>query len=316
MREPSPAGPVRLIAGQSLRLAARERSVLLIVVLFVALVLLSAWLGWRATATVDTIYADAATFLAGQGRPVPPNPVLSVSPLGLMRNVSVYVSLIGALAAIVVGNRLVALDRRSGVLPLLRTRPARAWAYAWGKVAALAVLVLGLTGVAALVAVLTLLALPAVQVTGAQWGQLAGFFALSGLYMMSFGCLGLAAAARSRSETVGLLLPVTAWLLVTFVLPSLTANIHPTASINPVSALAAAPDSAFFHWTGWLLGPLSLAESYRYASAALLDFLPEGRAALSALPPVPALILGLIAAGALALGATARIDMTRGDYDV
>ncbi|MES2142795.1 MAG: hypothetical protein V4516_00180, partial [Pseudomonadota bacterium] len=113
---------IGLIARQSLRLTLREGTVLVIAALFVVLVLVSAWLGWRATATVNTIFTDAAAFLQSQNRPVPPNPVLATSPLSLLRNVAVYVSLIGVLAAIVVGNRLVALDRKSGVLPLYGTR--------------------------------------------------------------------------------------------------------------------------------------------------------------------------------------------------
>jgi hypothetical protein len=97
--------------------------VALLTLMFVALVMVSAWLGWSATATVNRIYVNAAAFLAASGKPVPSNPVNDISPLSLMRNMAVYVSLIGVLAAIVIGNRLVALDRRSGVLPLIGSRP-------------------------------------------------------------------------------------------------------------------------------------------------------------------------------------------------
>lgn len=115
--------PTALIASQSARFVLRERTVGLLAVLFVALVLISAWLGWQATATVNRVYLDAAAFLQQSGQTVPSNPVLEISPLSLMRNMSVYVALIGALSAIVIGNRLVGLDRKAGVLPLLGTRP-------------------------------------------------------------------------------------------------------------------------------------------------------------------------------------------------
>ncbi|MES2142794.1 MAG: hypothetical protein V4516_00175, partial [Pseudomonadota bacterium] len=106
----------------------------------------------------------------------------------------------------------------------------------------------GLTLMAALVSAATLIALPAISVTQGQWAQLLAFFALSGGYLLFFGLTAVGAAARSRSETVGLLLPVTLWLVLTFVLPSVTGNVLPTASINPVSALATPPDAAFFQW--------------------------------------------------------------------
>lgn len=305
-----------LIARQSLRLTLREGTVLVIAALFVALVLVSAWLGWRATATVNMIFTDAAAFLQSQGRPVPPNPVFAESPLSLLRNVGIYVSLIGVLAAIIVGNRLIAVDRRSGVLPLVGTRLGGGMPYASGKVVALLVLVAGLALCAAIVSVATLAALPAIAVTSAQWSQLAGFFVLSAGYMMVFGLVAMGAAAWSRSETIGLLVPVTLWLVLTFVLPSVTGNLLPTASINPVSALAPPPEATFFRWSAWIVSPVSLAESYRFLSADLLDFLPEGRVSAAALPPLASLALALGCALTFALGALRGLDLARSDYDV
>lgn len=294
----------------------REGIVSWLAVLFMALVMISASLGWSATSTVNDIYAAAAAALSAAGEPVPPDLVNDISPLSLMRNMVVYVALIGALAAIAIGNRLVALDSRAGVLPLMGMRPLTRGAYARGKMGALTVLVVGLTAIAALCASITFAALPSTTVSLAGWLRLAGFFGLSALYMGLFGLVALGAAARSRSETVGLLVPVTIWLTVTLILPTLTGNIHPTAAINPVSALAAAPDSAFFGWTGWLLGPLSLGESYKFAAAALLDFLPTGRESPSALPPLIDLVAATALAGAGAYLALSRMDPTRGDLDV
>ncbi|MGB4826622.1 MAG: hypothetical protein WBP18_05005, partial [Paracoccaceae bacterium] len=104
--------PALLIARHSARFVLREKIVGLLTGLFIVLVLLSAWLGWEATATVNRIYLDTAAFLQGAGQPVPSNPVLEISPLSLMRNMVVYVALIGALAAIVIGNQLVTIDRK------------------------------------------------------------------------------------------------------------------------------------------------------------------------------------------------------------
>jgi len=305
-----------LIASQSARFVLRERTVALLAMLFVVLVLISAWLGWQATSTVNQIYLQAAAFLAAAGQPVPSNPVLEISPLALMRNMSVYVALIGALAAIVIGNRLVSIDRKAGVLPLIGIRPLHRSAYADGKIAALLGLVLGLIAVAALMAVTTLLLLPALRLTSAQWLQLAGFMAISALYMACFGLIGLAAAAWAKSETVGLLLPVTLWLTASFILPQLTANLNPTAAINPISALAAAPDTGFFQLSGALLGPLSVADAYKFASANLLDYLPQGLSSPSVISPVASLILLTLAAGGLAWRALTRMAMTQGEFDV
>ena len=312
-------GPARLapglIARQSVLYILRERTVAMLCGLFVVLVLVSAYLGWSATHTVNAIYADAVVYLKASGHAVPPNPVRDQSPLALLRNMSIYVSLIGALAAIVVGYQLIAADRKSGVVPLVGTRPFGRADYARGKILALALVLGGLTAVAGAISVGTFLLMPTFALSGMGWLKLTGFFGLSFGYMMLFGLMALAAAAGARSESVGLLLPVAVWLTLTFILPSLTANIHPTAAINPISALAPPPDTRFFHWTGALIGPFSLAESFKYLSAGLLDFLPPDAVVHSLLLPLPDLILALAAAGAVAVRATLRMDMTRGDYD-
>lgn len=307
---------VSLIAGQSVRFVMRERTVALLSALFVVLVLISAWLGWQATATVNRVFVDASAFLKSAGQPVPTNPVLDTSPLALMRNMSVYVALIGALSAIVVGNRLVALDRRAGVLPLIGIRPIGPSAYACGKIVALFGVVGFLSLVGALIATATFLVLPAVALSTAQWAQLAGFMAVSALYMIVWGLIGLGVGAAARSESVGLLAPVTLWLTMTFVFPQLTSNLNPTAAINPISALAIPPDTPFFNWAAQILGPVSLADAYKFASATLLDYLPQGVASPAAVPPVMTLMLSAAVAAGFSLRALSRLSMAHGDYDV
>ena len=308
--------PARLIAGQSTRFVLRERTVALLAVMFVVLVLISAWLGWQATSTVNRIYLDAAAFLTSVGKAVPTNPVLDISPLSLMRNMSVYVSLIGALAAIVIGNRLVTLDRKAGVLPLIGIRPLTAQAYAKGKIVALALLILGLAGLAGLVSVATFLVLPAISVSAGQWLQLFGFFGLSAIYMLLFGLFGLAAGAIARSESVGLLVPVTVWLTLTFIAPQLTANLNPTAAINPVAALAPPPDTAFFHAMGQFLGSVSLADAYKFSAARMLDLLPAGVTSPAQIPPIAVLLLAAAATLTRTWRALTSMRMAQGDYNV
>jgi ABC-type transport system involved in multi-copper enzyme maturation permease subunit len=146
-----------------------------------------------------------------------------------------------------------------------------------------------------------------------QWAQLAGFFAISGVYMLIFGLLGLACGAFARSDSVGLLIPVTIWLTLTFIFPQLTANLNPTAAINPIAALAPPPDTAFFHATGQWLGSVSLADAYKFAAAHLLDLLPVGVASPALIPPLVVLALALLATLLAAFLALTKLPMTDGD---
>ncbi len=307
--------PAWTIAQQSLLEVLRDRTVLLLAVLFVLLVLVSAYLGWSATDTVNRIYHDAIGYLSAQGQPLPPNPVQEQSALGLMRNLAIYVSLIGALASIVIGHQLVAMDRKSSVLPLIGSRPLAPREYTLGKVVALVGAEGMLMGVASVIAAGTFLLLPQVRLSPADWGHLALFLGLAYGYQLLFGLLALGVAARGRSESVGLLVPVTVWLTVTFIFPSLTANVHPTAAINPISALALPPDAPFFHWTGALVGSVSIAESFKYLSAKLLGYLPSGVPVQAWIPPLPSLLLALTLVTLYAVRSVNMLDRTQGGYD-
>lgn len=304
-----------VIAGQALAASAREKTVVLLAGLFLALVLVSAYLGWSATSTVDAIYRRTVEVLAGQGRPAPPNPVLDTSPLALLRNMATYVSLIGALAAIVMGHRLIALDRGAGTLSLLGTRPLSKADYAGGKILALLIEIGALIVLTGIVNVATFLLLPEFRLDAAGYGRLIGFFALSAIYMASFGLLGLACGALARSQMVGLLVPVTIWLALTFVLPQLTSNVNPVAALNPVTAFADPPQATFFALTGWLLGPVSLAEAYRGVAARLLDFLPPNWVDRAALPPLASLLIAPACLCVLAGVAISRMAMDKADFD-
>ncbi len=305
----------RTIAAQAMTGLMRERTVMLVAVMFVALVFVSAYLGWAATTTVNAIYADASAYLASVGQPVPPNPVTEGSPLAILRNLSVYVSLIGAFAAVLTGTRLIEADRTAGTLPLMAARPLERVTYARGKVEALGRATAAIILVAAIVSALTLVVMPQVRVGAADWVHFVGFFALSWAYVMVFGLVALGAAARFSAPAAGLLGATVVWLAVTFVLPAITGNVTPTAAINPVSALAAAPDTAAFQLLGDLFGPLSLSESYKFISADLLGYLPDGIQPRGLIPPLVDLLLALGISGGIALAGCLALDPNQGGPD-
>lgn len=307
--------PSILIKRHALAGLLRERTIALSAVLFALLVLASAYLGWSATITVDGIYASAVAWFEQNGQVAPPNPVTQGSPLALLRNLTIYISLVGAFSAIVIGHRMVEADRRAGVLPLIGTRPLDRLDYARGKIAALAEGIAGLIGLAVIVGVLTFLILPSIHVRANEWVRLATFFGLGWFYMMTFGLIAIGSSARAQSETAGLLVPAVLWLTLTFVVPALTGNILPTAAINPVSALAPAPQTAIFDWSAALLGPISLAEAYKYLGAELLGYLPAGLPPRGMVPPLVVLILTGAAAFAFALNSCLKLDMTKGGPD-
>ena len=261
----------RLSAIFALKAGARDNTVVLVTLLFFIMVLVSAYLGWSATDTVNAIYAKTVPVLQAQGKPIPPNPVGDTPVLSLFRNMVTYVGLLGALAALVLGHQTVAADRKAGVMPLLFSRPVSRNGMALGKIAAIIFSIVAALSAAGLVNALTMLALPGLSLTGTVWLGLLKFYGASALYMVAFGLLGAVCAATFKTESMALLVPITIWLALTFIVPQITANIGPMAALNPQSANLVVPAGTFFDITSAILGPVSIAESYRYLASSILE---------------------------------------------
>jgi len=298
----------------TIRQSVRDKTVFLLSFLFLILVLVSAYLGWSATNTVNAIYLKTAVFLAANGLPVPSNPVLESSPLVLLRNMNTYVSLIGALAAIVLGYQMVAGDRKAGVLPLIGSRPIQTGQFALAKIVAVSFVLGAVLLIASLINTLTFLLLPAFHLSAIEWQHLIAFYLASGLYMLFFGLLGMLFSALAKNESIALLVPVTLWLTLTFIFPQLTSSINPMASLNPLSATAAAPTSAFFHYSTLILHPISMVEVYRTVSAQLLGFQPSTSSTHSLLEGFLQLGGGVLLLMGASIWSITRMDMSKGDY--
>ncbi len=310
-----PSVAMKTIATATIRNAIRDRTVVWLALMFMAMVLLSASLGWSATDTINQIYTKASLALQADGLAVPPNPVNETSPLALLRNMTTYVSLLGALVAIVLGHQIIIEDRKSGVFPLLASRPISRVTYALGKMIALVVMLTSLLLIAAVTNAITLLLLPALPPTTEDWIAFLLFYALSGLFLMVFGWLAMSTASLFRSETMGLLVPVTLWLTLTFVLPQITSNINPMAALNPVKAMVPPPGGWFFALTGPALAPVSLTSTYRDIAASLLGFAPADSAALGTAAGLSSLIIANFSLAAAACFGVLRLDPTRSQTD-
>lgn len=307
--------PVPTVALQSLKVVLRDKGIVLIAALFALMVGISAWLGWAATQTVNEIYLQAVDYLNANNQPVPPNPVSEGAPLSVLRNLTVYISFLGTFAAIVIGQSLIELDRRAGVLPLTSVRPISATQFALGKMTALASAIAALVGIAGSVSVITLLGLPALQLGATEWLNLFSALLVGWAYMFLFGCVALGFAALLPAVSSGLLAATILWLSVTFVLPAVTGNVNPTAAINPVSALSSVPDTTFFNLTSKILGPLSLSESFGWVSAKLMGYLPIGMAPRGGLVALFTLPVAFAASGAFALHSLKSLDPNIGGPD-
>lgn len=259
-----------VIARHHLRLLSRSNTFLLMLVVLLGMTALSGLIGWSSHATILRVYEETVRTLSAAGKPVPPNPFAARPRLSLLNTMIIYVPLIGALLAIVIGNMSVTGDRQAGVSRVIFSRPVLRSSYFWGKAAGSAVA--GALIMAACL-VLSLVGLTLINhgpPTVSEFERLIAFYVLSGLYLLLFALVGMIAALLTRSQALGLFAAVAVWALITFATPQFTSGLRPVASLNPVTDPIAASHSGFFRATA-RAKPLAVNEQYKALSTRLLS---------------------------------------------
>jgi ABC-2 type transport system permease protein len=254
------------VARQEIRSASRERLAIALLAVFLGMALVSASIGWAAHHTVMSVYNETVLQM---GRDVP-NPFATMSSLEVVKNTVIYIVLIGALLAVVVGVRASVRDRKAGVTDLILSRPIGPRSYVAGKLLG-AQAWMGIVLAAALIAswfsVWVALGKP---LSLSATASLLGFFALAWVFLLPFSVMGMIAGAKSRHESTALLVPILVWAAITFAVPQLGTAQNPAALLNPVPAVASSKD-LFFRVNQAILQPISITEHFKHASAAILQ---------------------------------------------
>lgn len=264
-----------VVAKHEIRSATRERLAMALLGVFLGMALVSNSIGWATHHTVMSVYEQTVIQM---GRNVP-NPFAGVSHLDITRNTIIYIVLIGALLATVVGVRSAVRDRKAGVTDLILSRPMGTRAYMLSKllgVHAWIGIVLAAAMLASWSSVWVVLGTP---LSLSETASLAEFFGLACLFLLSFSALGIIAGARSRHESTALLIPILVWVTVVFVIPQLGTAQSPSALLNPVASGASTTD-LFFKVNQVALQPVSITEHFKHASGAILHLRDAGSSAI------------------------------------
>lgn len=238
---------------------------------FLLMAAASSFIGWSTFTTADAVYRASVVFLQAQGATtISENPLLAVPALASFDNLIVYILLIGALLAVIIGHRSFMRERRSGILQVLFTRPVPKWSFVLGKILGLALVLFGIMSVTALISSASSLLLPLQRLSMVDVGHIFVFFLFSFFYLLFFALLGLLFAIVSRSESLALFIPICLWVGITFVLPEIATGLTPTALLNPVTILQVPPLTGFFNTAQQVLFPISLGWHYTTISGGLL----------------------------------------------
>ncbi len=260
---------ITTFASQQIQSLRRQRIFVALLIALLAMTAVAGVLGWSSHNTITRVYDEAVRLLAADGKPAPPNPFLLKPSLSLLSNMVVYIPLLGALLALVLGHLSLADDEADGVGRLIFSRPVSRTHYVAGKLFAVAsVLAAALAG-SLLVGIGSLLvvnrAVPAIT----DLGRLVVFYGLSWLYLMVFALVGMIAVLMTRRTSLALLSAMGVWLVITFAVPQFTSGLRPTESLNPITN-PVSTSQRFFQITAFAR-PYSVAEQYKAASSHILN---------------------------------------------
>jgi len=287
------------IAAQLVLSLRRQRTFLALLVTLLVMTALAGVIGWISHRTIIKVYDEAVTLLATTGTPAPPNPFDTKPTLALLSNMVIYIPLIGALMALVLGHLSMADDQSSGIGRLIFSRQVTRRSYVTGKMLGATTVLAIIMAASLLVSAVSLLIVNGALLSAPDLTRLVVFYLLSLLYLMAFALVGMVSVLLTRRRSMALLLALGVWLVLTFALPQFTSGLRPTASLNPITD-PVSTSQTFFDVTA-KARPISVSEQYKEASTRVLEIGTSESALATSwrVAPIGGLVLILAALTAL-----------------
>ncbi len=296
------------IAAQQVRVLRRQRIFLTLLGTLMVMTALAGVIGWSSHHTIVGVYDQAVQLLTAAGQPTPPSPFALKPTLSLLSNMAIYIPLIGALLAIVLGHLSLADDQSTGVGQLIFTRAVSRTDYILGKMLGAAGVLAAILTISVVLSAVSLLVVNQAVPSAADIGRLIVFYGLSWLYLLLFALVGMLTVLMTRRRSLALLSALGVWLVLTFVVPQFTSGLRPTASLNPISNPVSL-SQPFFDLTA-RARPLSVSEQYKTASAQILQTAAPDPATVAAGHVLPIAVITLVL-GLLIVALVRRHDYSR-----
>ncbi len=210
---------VLVIARKEFTTAFKDRVLLLMAILFLAMSIVSVYVGSTTKNAELRAYGDIVAEANAQGTEAPEAP--QIFPLEILHNMTEYIIMIGAVLAIFLGFDAFSGEREGGTLRVIFTRPISRFEFIAGKLLGAGFLI-GALLLAAFVFNLLLFALFTGLLPNAnEILRLVSFMITAFLYMIGFYMFSFLASILSRNRTFSFLVMMAAWICVSFVIPQL-----------------------------------------------------------------------------------------------
>lgn len=303
---------IAVVATQQVLSLRRQRVFVALLIMLMAMTSLAGLIGWLSHNTIVRVYNEAVVLLSADGKPAPPNPFDLKPTLSLLSNMSIYIPLIGALLALVLGHLSLADDEANGMGRLIFSRQLSRASYVVGKIVGAAVVLAAILAASLVVSVASLLVVNRSAPTPGELGRLALFYGLSWLYLMFFALVGMVSVLVARRRSLALLGALGVWLVLTFAVPQFTSGLRPTSSLNPVSD-PVSTSQPFFDATS-KARPFSVSEQYKETAARILETAPSEPLTDTTRRVLP-LALATVGLGLMTARSVRRHDYSKGTPD-
>ena len=282
--------------------------------MFILISLASTYIGWASQHTVESVYQESAITLQSLGKTVPPSPFSNLPPLEIVKNMIIYIVLIGSLLAITIGHSIGTKDQKAGVVRILFSKPLTKKEFLIGKALSLGLILLAILTVSLTISAVSVAILSQMSVVLLM--QLIGFYAISFFYMLGFGFLGLGFGLMKRNSAVALLSPIIIWVIITFALPEMSSALYPTGSLNPVLPQTDVLNSPVLSTIHNIFYPFSISEHYRVFASGLLNLQETSENVYSSYSPIFCIFIlaawAIVTSGVL-IYSMSKFDISRGD---
>lgn len=302
-----------LIAKKDTKLLIQDKSFLIILAIFITMSIISFYISYSTNHTIMNIYNTTALELKALNQPVPSIP-FKQEPLGIMKNMIIYIVLIGSLLAIAIGHIIGINDRKAAVTRVLFAKPFSKFEFFIGKsIASLGVLFCAIF----FSFVVSAISLSLVNVFSLlNLLYIFEFYAVSFIYLAGFVYLGLFFAIKTDNSTKAILIPILIWIVIAFALPQMSLALYPTSSLNPILPETNLINSPILSTLHSFVYPFSISEQYKELSSEILGFTinqPSNIAKYSSFLHLVILSIWMLVISFLSLKSTKNYDAVKGD---
>ena len=257
--------PTLTIVRNEVRCASRAKLVHAMLFVFLGMVGISSFIGWSTHKTVTSVYNQAKS----QGATKVANPFSSISNLYYARNTVIYIVLIGALLAIILGVQSCLRDRKARTLDLILSRSSSARTYLLAKFGGICVWLMSVLAIAFAVNWISISYILSKVLSLSDSISLISFYLVAFIFLLPFVILGMISGLVIKNETSALLFPIVSWSIITLVIPQIGTADHPTALLNPVPAQQT-PHQLFSGINQTIFSNLSISENFKHLSGRIL----------------------------------------------